>query len=174
MLWRLAHNIGNIAHSNYNTREQILACTDPIGFDGIYYNVYENRDVLKGKKGILFVMGDYVGKDNSFDLPHVPQLERYCTWAEIAEIIADHPQLVIGWHTWSHPDLTTLSEEQIMKEVTPPFQMDTFAYPYGRYNQLVVDCVKKAGYKQAYSVTQGTTDPNDPDANFKIYRDYIR
>lgn len=174
MLWRLAHNIGNIPHSNYNTREQIAACTDPIGFDGIYYNVYENRDVLKDKTGILFVMGDYVGKDNFFDLHNVPQLEKYCTWSEIAEIVHDLPHFSIGWHTWSHPDLTTLSFDEIMREVTPPFEMDTFAYPYGRYNQLVVDCVKRAGYKQAYSVTQGTKDPNDPDANFKIFRDYIR
>lgn len=72
MLWRLAHNIGDTIHSNYNTREQILNCQDPIGFDGIYKNVYENRDVLKEKVGIFFVMGDYMGKDNTFDLPHVP------------------------------------------------------------------------------------------------------
>jgi hypothetical protein len=52
--------------------------------------------------------------------------------------------------------------------------MDTFAYPYGRYNDLVVQCVKEAGFKEAYSVTQGSTNPNDPDHQFKIYRDYIR
>jgi hypothetical protein len=52
--------------------------------------------------------------------------------------------------------------------------MDYFAYPYGRFNQLVIDCVKEAGFKQAYSVTQGSTDMSDPDYSFKIYRDYIR
>jgi hypothetical protein len=173
MLWRLAHNIGNEIHSNYNTREQILNCQDPIGFDGIYKNVYENRDVLKDKKGILFVMGDYVGKDNTFDLPHVPKLETYCTWKEIADIVEDC-DFRVGWHTWSHPDLTTLNKDQIMREITPPYHMDYFAYPYGRFNQLVIDCVKEAGYKQAYSVTQGSTDMSDPDYSFKIYRDYIR
>ena len=35
----LAHNIGDINHSNYHSRAQIKECVDPIGFDGIYKNV---------------------------------------------------------------------------------------------------------------------------------------
>ena len=57
---RLAHNIGNEDHPNYHTREEILACDDPIGFDGVYRNVYENQDVLEGKSGIMFVMGNFL------------------------------------------------------------------------------------------------------------------
>ena len=83
---KLAHNIGNYIHPNYNTREQILACDEPIGFDGIYLNVYENQDVLKDKSGIMFVMGDYMGKDNRFDLAHVPALEQYCDWPKVFEL----------------------------------------------------------------------------------------
>lgn len=173
-MWRLAHNIGTENHSNYNTIEQIMACEEPIGFDGIYRNVYQYRHLLYNKSGIFFVMGDYMGKDNTFDLPHVPKLEKYCTWDEVVQLLIDLPKFRIGWHTWSHPDLTTLNKEQIMKEITPPFPMDTFAYPYGRYNDLVVECVKEAGYQAAFSVTQGSTNPNDPDYIYKIYRDYIR
>jgi peptidoglycan/xylan/chitin deacetylase (PgdA/CDA1 family) len=172
-MWRLAHNIGTENHSNYNTIEQILACQEPIGFDGIYRNVFENREILKGKTGILFVMGEYVGGDNTFDLPHVPKLEQYCTWNEILQI-SEETGFEIGWHTCTHPDLTTLTKEQIMDELWTPFDMETFAYPYGRYNDLVIQCVKEAGFKRAYSVTQGSTNPNDPDHQFKIYRDYIR
>lgn len=169
----LAHNIGGINHSNYNTRQQILDCTDPIGFDGIYRNVYENQDVLENKSGIFFVMGNYIGKDNQFDLPNVPRLETYCTWEEINEMVSKY-DFEIGWHTWSHPDLTTLTEDEIMKEITPPFPMDTFAYPYGRYNELVINCVKRIGYKKAYSVTQGSTNPSETDYTYKLFRDYIR
>jgi len=173
-MWRLAHNIGTENHSNYNTIEQILACQEPIGFDGIYRNVYENRHILKGKTGIFFVMGDYMGGDNRFDLAYVPKLEQYCTWDEVIEMLEELPNFHLGWHTYSHPDLTTLDREAIMREITPPFPMETFAYPYGRYNDLVVQCVKEVGYKLAYSVTQGSINPNDPDHQFKIYRDYIR
>jgi len=81
---KLAHSIGIVKHPNYNTREQILSCNEPIGFDGIYKSVYDNQDVLEGKSGIFFVMGNYVGMDNSFEYPiHVPQIEQYCTWAHM-------------------------------------------------------------------------------------------
>lgn len=154
---KLAHNIGTEKHPNYNTREQILACNDEIGFDGIYRSVYENQDVLEGKKGIFFVMGDYIGKDNSFDLPNVPKLEQYCSLQELNELCQKY-DFEIGWHTKTHPDLTKLTKEEIMKEITPPFPMKSFAFPYGRYNDLVIECVKEAGYEKAYSVieTDGT------------------
>jgi hypothetical protein len=169
---KLAHNIGNYKHSNYNTREQILACHEPIGFDGIYKNVYDNQDVLVGKSGIMFVMGDFMGGNNHFDLAHVPALEDYCTWEEVYELCAKY-DFKLGWHTWSHRDLTKLDRNEIMKEVTPPFPMKYFAYPYGTYNDLVIECVKEAGFKMAYSVHQGTKDLTDPNYNYKIFRSYI-
>ena len=168
----LAHNIGDIKHSNYHTRAQIKECYDPIGFDGIYKNVYDNMDVLVNKSGVFFVMGDYVGKDNSFDLDNVPKLENYCTWDEIIEM-TKKLDFKIGWHTWSHPDLTKLSNSEVTKEITPPFPMDYFAYPYGIYDDRVIELVKKAGYKMAYSVTQGSTNYYDPNHNYKIYRRYL-
>jgi hypothetical protein len=173
MQWKLAHNVGTENHSNYNTREQILNCQDQIGFDGIYQSLYQNQDILKGKSGILFVMGNYMGKDNTFDLPHVPKLERYCDMSQVMELCVKY-NFKVGWHTWSHPDLTQLTDEEVIKEITPPFQMDYFAYPYGIYDNRIIQLVKQAGYKEAYSVTQGSTNPNEPDYKFKIYRDYIR
>lgn len=172
-MWRLAHNIGTEKHSNYNTIEQIQACNEPIGFDGIYRNVYENKEILKDKSGIFFVMGNYMGKDNTFDLAYVPKLEKYCNWEEMYEMLEFLPTFKLGWHTWSHPDLTTLSKEQIIREITPPYPMEYFAYPYGRYNDLVVNCVIEAGFKSAFSVTQGSTNINDQNHQYKIYRDYI-
>ncbi len=169
---RLLHNIGEIGHPNYNTPEEILACNEPLSFDGVYRNVFENRKLLKGKSGILFIMGNYAGKDNRFDLANVPRLEKYCTWGEVLQICNEFG-FDIGWHTYNHPDLTRLTEEEIMKEVIPPIPMKYFAYPYGRFNDLVIDCVKKAGFEKAYSVTQGSMNPDDKDYQFKIYRDYL-
>lgn len=169
---KLAHNIGDILHSNYNTRQQIINCNDEIGFDGIYLNVYENQEILLNKKGIFFVMGNYIGKDNSFDLQYVPKLEKYCTMEQIDEMVSKY-NFFKGWHTWSHPDLTKLNYRQIMDEIKCPFDTDYFAYPYGKFNELVIDCVKEYGYKFAYSVTQGSINTDDIDYNFKIYRDYI-
>lgn len=172
---KLAHNIGPYNHPNYNTREQIQQCSEPIGFDGIYRSVYHNQDLLADKSGIMFVMGDFIGGDNAFDLANVPRLEEYCTYEEVWQL-CDKYNFEMGWHTWSHRDLTKLSKEDIIEEITPPMGMTMkyLAYPYGNYNDLVIECVKEIGYEKAYSVTQGCQDPNDPNYNFKIYRDYIR
>lgn len=169
---KLAHNIGNILHPNYNTREQILSCKEPIGFDGIYLNVYENQDILKEKSGIMFVMGNFFGKDNSFDLAYVPKLEKYCTLEQVRELCFKY-DFEIGWHTWSHKDLTKLSKDEIIYEITPPFECKYFAYPYGNFNQLAIDCVKQLGYEEAWSVTQGCQDVGDPDFKYKQYRPYL-
>jgi hypothetical protein len=169
---KLAHNIGTHRHPNYHTREQILACEDSIGFDGIYMNVYDNQDVLVNKSGIMFVMGDFLGKDNTFDLAHVPALEKYCTLEQVQEL-CDKYDFELGWHTWSHRDLCNLSDEEIRREVTSPFPCKYFAYPYGTFNDRVVQIVKEAGYEKAYSVTQGTLNVNVPDYQFKIHRNYV-
>jgi len=179
---KLAHNIVSEKeylelnrHSNYNSIEQIINCEDQIGFDGIYFNVFENHECLKNKSGVLFIMGNFIGGNNVFDLKHVPRLENYCNLEQL-EYLRDNYDFEFGWHTWSHPDLTTLSEIEIMQEITPPNYLGGiryFAYPYGRYNDLVVECVKKAGYEAAWSVTQGSTNPNDKDHQFKLYRPYL-
>jgi len=158
-MYRLLHNIGESPSeaphikSNYNTIEEVLSAEGILTFDGIYKNVYEQKENLHDI--ILFVMGDYVGADNSFDTG-MP-LEHYCTWEEIEEM-EEECNAEIAWHTWSHPDLTTVSDEQLKKEVTPPFKMKKFAYPYGRYNERVIKAVKDAGFEEAYSVvaTDGT------------------
>lgn len=163
---KLLHNIGKIDDANYNTREEVFDCDDELSFDGVYLNVYQNQDILKYKKGIFFVMGDFLGKDNKFDLKNVPQIERFCTLKQVDEM-CDKYNFEIGWHTWSHRDLTKLSENEIMHEITPPITMKYFAYPYGTFNEKVVECVRKAGYKKAWSVGQGNNNP------LTLYRDYL-
>lgn len=165
----LLHNIGispsSAAHikANYNTREQIAATTGPLSFDGIYTNVWENRDVIKGRNALLFVMGNYIGKDNRFDtgMPH----ETYCTQEQLDDLVADGHTL--AWHTWSHPDLTTLSYEEAKKEMTPSFTCDDLAYPYGRFNEMTMQIAQELGYKRAWSVTQGNQNP------YSLFRRYI-
>jgi peptidoglycan/xylan/chitin deacetylase (PgdA/CDA1 family) len=117
-------------------------------------------------------MGDFLGKDNTFDLAHVPALEKYCTLEQVQEL-CDKYDFELGWHTWSHRDLCNLLDEEIRREVTSPFPCKHFAYPYGTFNERVVRIVKEAGYEKAYSVTQGTLDFRVPDYQFKIHRNYV-
>lgn len=168
---RLIHNIGESpskAHhikANYNTVEEVRNAEGILTFDGVYKNVYNHRALLKGRHVILFVMGDYIGKDNSFD-KGMP-LEHYCSLRELNELAEIGCKM--GWHTHTHPDLTTLSKQEILKEVTPPdwFPRKYFAYPYGRFNDLVIDCIRQVGYEEAYSVFNGD------DTAFQKRRDYL-
>jgi len=96
----LLHSIGPRLNSNYNTPEEVLNCPGPFGIDGIYESILIHADMLKGKEVILFVMGAYVGGDNSFDQGQ--PYARFLDWTEIK-----HLQKVLGaklgWHTHSHP-----------------------------------------------------------------------
>ena len=161
---RLLHNIGLRINSNYNTREEVLACSDILTFDGVYQSVWMNRDVLKGKRIVLFVMGNYIGGDNKFDvgMPY----EKYCTQEQIDDLVGDFGAEV-GWHTWSHKNLCTLSDEEAMKEMTPPTPMRYLAYPYGNVDERIATLAKRVGFEGAYSVVQGN------DSDFQRNRAYL-
>lgn len=156
----LIHNIVNQAaakvNSNYNTFDEVLRSEGTLTFDGVYKSVYDFlspfKEELKGREMIFFVTGDYVGGDNSFD-KGMPR-EEFCTWDEIVELITLY-DAKLGWHSWSHKDLTKLSDEELEKEVMPPFPMQYFAYPHGEFDQRVMKAVVEAGYEDAWSVVQG-------------------
>lgn len=154
----VCHSIGPVKHnSNYDTAEAVVGSKGLLTFDGVYRNVYEHREMLRGREVVLFVTGHYCGKDNSWD-PGQP-LETFCSWAELYEL-RDVYGFELGWHTWTHPDLRLLGDEQLAFEVTPPptIPMTKFAYPYGRVDQRVIDAVREAGFEKAYTVgrTDGT------------------
>ena len=128
--------------------------------------MYDNRDLLIGKKVIIFVMGDYIGKDNSFEnVKEGLPLEKYCTQRQLDQLVNMGCEL--AWHTWSHRDLTTLTKEEIIKEITPPVPMKKLAYPYGRFNATVLEAVREVGFEEAFSVTQGDN------SQFQRTREYV-
>jgi peptidoglycan/xylan/chitin deacetylase (PgdA/CDA1 family) len=67
----------------------------------------------------------------------------------------------IGAHTRTHPDLTTLGEEQLADEVSAcrdalaaagvPLARG-FAYPYGAWDPRVAGAVADAGYRAAFTL----------------------
>ena len=70
----------------------------------------------------------------------------------------------IGSHALDHKKLTSLSEAEAKRQIFLSKKMfeerfktpiDTFAYPYGSFNQLIADRAKSAGYKAAVSVIPG-------------------
>lgn len=150
------HRIGTPEPGNFtNSIEQILAFPGLITFDGVYTSVFDNRLALKDKKAILFVSGDQIGREGFCNKEQLLELER------LGHILA--------WHGWSHRKLTELSENDIRSELSRPDWVKPFyAYPHGDFDKRSIDILKKLGYRQAYSTTQG-----ENGNEFAIYRHYI-
>jgi len=77
----------------------------------------------------------------------------------------------MGSHALTHPDLTTLSGEQLEEEVGGSrtvlseqlgVPIDFFCYPAGRYDDEVVAAVKEAGYRGATTTDPGLALKSEP------------
>jgi len=152
------HRIGPADPATFtNSMDQIRTYAGERTFDGIYTSVWEHRDEIRELGGAsLFAAGDTIGK------------EGFITHHQLLTLAHSYG-CKLGWHTWSHPDLRRLSDEEIRRELDAPDWMprDAFAYPYGDFDERVIGLVKEAGYGKAYSTTQGNS------GDFAIYRAYL-
>lgn len=83
-------------------------------------------------------------------------------WDEIKKI--DRAGMVIGAHSITHPFLNKITEDEAKKEIVESKQtieknlgktVYDFAYPYGQYNDRVIQMVKEAGYRTARTTDLG-------------------
>ena len=111
-----------------------------ITFDDGRKNILDALRILKKNKWpfYVFLVGNNIGTSDEFfaesDFDEIKKLGGF-----------------LGWHTWSHPDLTTLSEAKIKHELTNPYGLDTLAYPCWKNNETVRKIAKKLGYKYCRS-----------------------
>ncbi|MFA6304921.1 MAG: polysaccharide deacetylase family protein [Patescibacteria group bacterium] len=78
-----------------------------------------------------------------------------------AKLLSDGHTL--GGHSVSHPRLTKLSPEQLSAEINKSVNSAFFAYPFGdkqSYNPVVINEVKKAGYKFGFTILPGYNNSN--------------
>ncbi len=143
----LLHRIGPRHTSNWNTIDEILACNEPLSFDGIYTELLIYADQLVGKDITLFFSGAHLGKDNSFDAGERPG--KFCDLPEIL-YLSGKLKAKLGYHSLNHLDLTAMTTAGVLKEIAPPFPMDLFAYPFGRTNARVIELIKEMGYTEAF------------------------
>ena len=120
----------------------------------------------------------------------------YVTMKELKELAAD-PLFSIGSHTMSHPYLTKISQQELIKEVSDSKTclenltgkpVAALAYPYGDYDASVIATLKEAGYKAGFAVNDRGT-ANEPERysipriymgmalgenNQKLFKQYVR
>lgn len=93
------------------------------------------------------------------------------SWDNIREMEADGT-FITESHSRTHPQLTTLSAEQLQSELVgskqdiedqiPGKTVISIAYPYGDYNQTVLDATGDAGYLLAFTTVEGLARRSDP------------
>lgn len=150
------HHIGEPTPDRFtHSIEQILSYPGQITFDGIYTSVFDHRLQLQGKRAILFVSGDQIGREGFCNITQLIELQRQ-----------GH---ILAWHGWSHRRLTELSDEEIRMELQrPDWAQPLYAYPHGDFDDRSIQILKEMGYKNAYSTTQGRQDDG-----FAIIRTYV-
>lgn len=121
-----------------------------ISFDDGYLTNYDYAfPVIQkyGAKATIFVVASTVGYSEG-ENPHF-------TW-EQAKIMLQSGLVSIQSHTYSHADLTTLDKFSLIRELRLSKYVteknlgtscDVLAFPYGEYDQYVVDVARDAGYK---------------------------
>lgn len=153
-----------------------------ITFDDGFENWFDNvLPILKKHniKAIFFINKEfqYLRNISNGKFFYNEKLEDY-----INNILADGHS--IGGHSFTHQRLTDLDQEEIHKEIWQSVKSEFFAYPFGdrgSYNKQIINIVKEAGYKYAFTILPGfnnkKTDPYalhrdalDPDVNDLIFK----
>ena len=135
-------------------------------FDDGWQSIYSNAKPLldaRGLKTTQFIVSGFVNSGG------------YMTTNQVQSWINGGHE--IGAHTVSHPDLTTVSSNQLNTEVnqvksylsnTFGVNAVSFATPYGAYDQVVLPVIK-AAYQQHRSVDVGVNAKDDFDKwNLKV------
>jgi len=124
----------------------------------------EILDVLRENKvkGTFFLTGEWVEK-----------------FPELANAITDGDH-EIGNHSYSHPDFTKLSIEEIKQEIlrgketinhiTGVETCPVIRYPYGTYNSLVLEAAGQTGYSHSIQWSLDTMDWKQPPTEFIVDR----
>ncbi|MCA9364390.1 MAG: polysaccharide deacetylase family protein, partial [Candidatus Moranbacteria bacterium] len=134
-------------------------------FDDGWKSIYEKAIPILDSAGIKstqYIVSDFLGENS------------YMTQDDVlAMAVLGHE---IGAHSRTHAHLTQLNASQLQSEVVGNrddlqamgFDPVTFTYPYGEYNDVVIQAVKDAGYVGARSVDVGF---NIPSSNRYVLKD---
>jgi len=127
--------------------------------DGYADNLWYALPVLKRLNivPIIFLTVNYIGTDIIFSRYSDKEKDRFLNWDEVKKM--SESGVIFGSHSLSHPHLTQLNEKKLIEEVSLSKKIIEektgkevlyFCYPYGDFNEKVIEKVKESGYKSAF------------------------
>lgn len=136
-----------------------------ITFDDGYLSVYEHAYPALANRGMtatIYVVSGAIGGINEWDSRAGDTREPMMSAAQVREV--SDAGFEIGSHTLTHPHLTSISDEELVRELEDSRkaledltgkEVSSFSYPYGDYDDRVREAVIAAGYKNAVSTKLG-------------------
>ena len=157
------NDIASILSGNKELLEDSVAVTFDDGFDDFYHNALP---ILSRYKipATLFMVSNRIDQYNDWMVNKGSPKRKLLSIEQLNELLK--AGVVIGSHTRSHPKLSEISKntEQLYQEIRESkielenilgIPINHFAYPYGLYNDDVVESVKQSGYLTACSTRSG-------------------
>ena len=166
------HNIGDGNDNTWITldsfKKQILCLIE----NGYEFVTFENYDQFNAKH-IVVTFDD--GRKNLFSITNflfenkipfyvfivgnnIGKSDEFLSESDFKKI--EESGGILGWHTYTHPDLTKLSTRNIKKELKNPYGLKTLAYPKWANNKKVIKIAKELGYEYCRS-GNGLADINE-------------
>jgi peptidoglycan/xylan/chitin deacetylase (PgdA/CDA1 family) len=128
-------------------------------FDDGENSLYEHAfPILKkyGMKAIVFLIVDYIGKENTWDLNIAGRRIMHLTWDQIYEM--REGGIEFGSHTLTHRNLAHLPYETVRRELLLSKQIlekrlgecRCLSYPFNRVNERIVQIARDSGYEYGF------------------------
>jgi len=85
------------------------------------------------------------------------------------QALAKHPLITIGAHTEAHVSLPYLPVEEQEREIRGSYEtlqkltgspVEFFAYPYGNYSSATIECVRRTGFRAAFTTRREVVMPH--------------
>ncbi len=131
-------------------------------FDDGYSQVHEIAWPLLAERGIpfhVFLVSDYAGRENTWDLSLGRPPFRHLDWPAVREMSARG--VTFGSHTASHADLTRAPRARVREDLersrkaiedTTGKAVRTLSYPFGRCDAAAKEAARAAGFDAAFSL----------------------
>jgi peptidoglycan/xylan/chitin deacetylase (PgdA/CDA1 family) len=166
---RLLNRRGFASVSTSNLFDSGLENPILLTFDDGFQDFADNAWPLLQKHGfgaLVFLVLNHIGGQNDWDIAVGDKPAPLMNLETIQELAKQGTQF--GSHTFSHPRLANLDEEEQRREIFafPELsvnQLPTTCYPYGSYNETTLNIVRSSAIKYGFSTDKGlndvTTDP---------------
>ena len=148
------------------SREPLPAKPVVLTFDDGYQNVLSNAHPVLESVGwpyTIYLVSEQIGGRNDWVAPEGYRTTPLLSENELATL-ASSSLVTLGAHTATHPKLDQLSPEAARGEIFRSKQqleeklqrpVHHFCYPYGHFNDSVVELVREAGFMTATTTQHG-------------------